>query len=94
MVYTGQNNIFSILLYKISVLLKVILNSNINNFINKNYCFYVHWFTIFSIGPFMCELYGMAGSLFGCGSIWTMVMIALDRYNVIVKVKGKILLYI
>jgi r-opsin len=36
-------------------------------------------------GPFMCELYGMIGSLFGCGSIWTMTMIALDRYNVIVK---------
>lgn len=34
----------------------------------------------------MCELYGMFGSLFGCASIWTMVMIALDRYNVIVKV--------
>ncbi|KAL0281679.1 UNVERIFIED_CONTAM: hypothetical protein PYX00_002592 [Menopon gallinae] len=37
------------------------------------------------LGPFMCELYGMFGSLFGCGSIWTMTMIALDRYNVIVK---------
>jgi len=28
----------------------------------------------------------MCGSLFGCTSIWTMTMIALDRYNVIVKV--------
>nr|QWV42645.1 long wavelength sensitive opsin b [Anthocomus equestris] len=37
------------------------------------------------LGPFMCELYGMFGSLFGCGSIWTMTFIALDRYNVIVK---------
>nr|APY20655.1 long wavelength sensitive opsin [Priacma serrata] len=36
-------------------------------------------------GPFMCELYGMLGSLFGSGSIWTMTMIAFDRYNVIVK---------
>nr|APY20679.1 long wavelength sensitive opsin 2 [Xanthostigma xanthostigma] len=36
-------------------------------------------------GPFACEIYGMFGSLFGCGSIWTMTMIALDRYNVIVK---------
>lgn len=36
-------------------------------------------------GPLMCELYGMAGSLFGCISIWTMTMIAFDRYNVIVK---------
>lgn len=33
----------------------------------------------------MCELYGMFGSLFGCASIWTMTMIAFDRYNVIVK---------
>lgn len=39
----------------------------------------------FCLGPFFCELYGMFGSLFGCGSIWTMVFIALDRYNVIVK---------
>ncbi|GFG37536.1 hypothetical protein Cfor_09588 [Coptotermes formosanus] len=37
------------------------------------------------LGPLMCELYGMAGSLCGCASIWTMTMIALDRYNVIVK---------
>nr|QWV42687.1 long wavelength sensitive opsin [Porrostoma sp. CRS 2021] len=37
------------------------------------------------LGPLMCELYGMFGSLFGCTSIWTMTMIALDRYNVIVK---------
>lgn len=34
----------------------------------------------------MCEIYGMAGSLFGCASIWSMTFIALDRYNVIVKV--------
>jgi r-opsin len=34
--------------------------------------------------------YGMAGSLFGCASIWTMTMIAFDRYNVIVKgIAGK-----
>lgn len=33
----------------------------------------------------MCEIYGMFGSLFGCVSIWTMTMIGLDRYNVIVK---------
>nr|QWV42665.1 long wavelength sensitive opsin [Macratria sp. CRS 2021] len=37
------------------------------------------------LGPLACEMYGMAGSLFGCGSIWTMTFIALDRYNVIVK---------
>nr|QPF71148.1 long wavelength opsin [Lasioderma serricorne] len=37
------------------------------------------------LGPLFCEIYGMFGSLFGCISIWTMTMIALDRYNVIVK---------
>lgn len=36
----------------------------------------------------MCELYGMFGSLCGCVSIWTMTMIAFDRYNVIVKVRA------
>ncbi|CAH2051571.1 unnamed protein product, partial [Iphiclides podalirius] len=36
-------------------------------------------------GPLGCEIYGFAGSLFGCVSIWTMTMIAFDRYNVIVK---------
>jgi len=44
-------------------------------------CFAETWI----LGPLMCEIYGMAGSLFGCVSIWTMVMIAFDRYNVIVK---------
>ena len=37
------------------------------------------------LGPLMCQLYGMFGSLFGCISIWTMTLIAFDRYNVIVK---------
>nr|QWV42675.1 long wavelength sensitive opsin [Oedemera nobilis] len=44
-------------------------------------CYFETWV----LGPFMCEVYAMAGSLFGCGSIWTMTFIALDRYNVIVK---------
>nr|WCQ76413.1 long wavelength sensitive opsin 2 [Chrysochroa mniszechii] len=44
-------------------------------------CYYETWV----LGPFMCELYGMFGSLFGCTSIWTMTAIAMDRYNVIVK---------
>nr|APY20628.1 long wavelength sensitive opsin [Metrius contractus] len=44
-------------------------------------CYYETWI----LGPFMCELYGMCGSLFGCISIWTMTLIAMDRYNVIVK---------
>ncbi|XP_065090229.1 opsin-1-like [Ochlerotatus camptorhynchus] len=36
-------------------------------------------------GPLACQVYGMFGSLFGCVSIWTMTLIAFDRYNVIVK---------
>nr|ANN11833.1 long wavelength sensitive opsin 2 [Chrysochroa saundersii tonkinensis]APY20581.1 long wavelength sensitive opsin 2 [Chrysochroa saundersii tonkinensis] len=44
-------------------------------------CYHETWV----LGPFMCELYGMFGSLFGCTSIWTMTAIAMDRYNVIVK---------
>nr|QWV42696.1 long wavelength sensitive opsin [Protaetia brevitarsis] len=44
-------------------------------------CYYETWV----LGAFMCELHGMLGSLFGCTSIWTMTMIAMDRYNVIVK---------
>nr|BAQ54835.1 opsin, long-wavelength sensitive type [Asiagomphus melaenops] len=44
-------------------------------------CYYETWV----FGPMMCQVYGMTGSLFGCSSIWTMVAIAADRYNVIVK---------
>nr|APY20492.1 long wavelength sensitive opsin [Cucujus clavipes] len=44
-------------------------------------CYYETWV----LGPLFCEIYGMMGSLCGCGSIWTMTFIALDRYNVIVK---------
>lgn len=44
-------------------------------------CYYETWV----LGPLMCEIYGMCGSLFGCVSIWSMTMIAFDRYNVIVK---------
>lgn len=44
-------------------------------------CFYETWV----LGPMMCDVYAMCGSLFGCTSIWTMTMIAYDRYNVIVK---------
>lgn len=33
----------------------------------------------------MCDIYAMTGSLFGCVSIWSMTLIAFDRYNVIVK---------
>lgn len=44
-------------------------------------CYYETWV----LGSLFCELYGMTGSLFGSVSIWTMTMIAFDRYNVIVK---------
>jgi r-opsin len=44
-------------------------------------CFYETWY----FGPFMCDLYGMLGSVWGCASIWSMTMIAFDRYVVIVK---------
>nr|APY20498.1 long wavelength sensitive opsin 2 [Heterochelus sp. CRS-2017] len=44
-------------------------------------CYYETW----SLGPLMCDIYGTAGSLFGTMSIWTMTLIAFDRYNAIVK---------
>jgi r-opsin len=44
-------------------------------------CYHGTW----TFGAAACQLYAAAGSLFGCVSIWTMVMIAFDRYNVIVK---------
>lgn len=44
-------------------------------------CYYETWV----FGPLFCQIYAMLGSLFGCSSIWTMTMIAFDRYNVIVK---------
>lgn len=37
------------------------------------------------LGPMMCDVYAGLGSAFGCISIWSMCMIALDRYNVIVR---------
>lgn len=43
------------------------------------------WHETWVFGPFACEIYACLGSLFGCASIWTMTMIAFDRYNVIVK---------
>ncbi|XP_065335158.1 rhodopsin-like [Cloeon dipterum] len=49
-------------------------------------CYYETWV----MGPLLCEVYAMTGSLFGCASIWSMTFIALDRYNVIVKgIAGK-----
>ncbi|XP_071517803.1 rhodopsin-like [Panulirus ornatus] len=44
-------------------------------------CYWQTW----TLGAFFCELYAFFGSLFGCVSIWTMLWITLDRYNVIVK---------
>lgn len=42
--------------------------------------FYETWV----LGPLWCDMYSMFGSLFGCASIWSMCMMALDRYQVIV----------
>lgn len=36
-------------------------------------------------GPFACDAHALIGSLCGGASIWTMVAIARDRYNVIVN---------
>jgi len=44
-------------------------------------CYYHTW----AFSAFSCEIYGFLGSLFGCNSIWTMIFITMDRYNVIVK---------
>ncbi|XP_066941464.1 rhodopsin-like [Macrobrachium rosenbergii] len=44
-------------------------------------CYWRTW----TLGAFFCEVYGFLGSLFGCVSIWSMVWITLDRYNVIVR---------
>ncbi|XP_066941478.1 rhodopsin-like [Macrobrachium rosenbergii] len=44
-------------------------------------CYYQMW----SFSGFFCEIYAAVGSICGCASIWAMVFITLDRYNVIVK---------
>lgn len=44
-------------------------------------CFYETWI----LGPFMCEFYGMYGSLVGNVSIMSLMFISRDRYNAIVK---------
>jgi r-opsin len=44
-------------------------------------CFYETW----AFGSMMCDIYAMLGSVWGCASIWSMTLIAFDRYNVIVK---------
>lgn len=42
------------------------------------------YFETWILGPGMCDAYAAVASAVGCGSIWSMCMIALDRYNVIV----------
>nr|AMP19652.1 opsin 6 [Euphausia superba] len=42
-------------------------------------------FRTWVLGPFICDIYGMCGSLFGCVAIYSMMFITYDRYNVIVK---------
>ncbi|KAK4296001.1 hypothetical protein Pmani_031468 [Petrolisthes manimaculis] len=44
-------------------------------------CYWQTW----TLGAFFCEVYAFLGSLYGCVSIWSMLWITLDRYNVIVK---------
>nr|APY20523.1 long wavelength sensitive opsin [Chrysis viridula] len=44
-------------------------------------CYYETWV----LGPMFCQIYALLGSQFGCVSIWSMTLIAFDRYNVIVK---------
>ncbi|XP_023246947.1 rhodopsin-like [Copidosoma floridanum] len=46
-------------------------------------CYYETWI----LGPLMCDIEALIGSLCGGASIWTMTAIAYDRYNVIVKMK-------
>ncbi|KAL9892370.1 opsin Rh2 [Glossina fuscipes] len=43
------------------------------------------YFETWILGPLWCDIYAICGSMFGFISIWSMCMIALDRYNVIVK---------
>eukprot|EP00095_Tigriopus_kingsejongensis_P000350 maker-scaffold1125_size61249-snap-gene-0.12 protein:Tk00350 transcript:maker-scaffold1125_size61249-snap-gene-0.12-mRNA-1 annotation:"opsin" len=47
----------------------------VNVFISKFWAF----------GPLACDLYGFLGGVFGCASLWMIIMIGFDRYNVIVK---------
>lgn len=45
---------------------------------------------VWMFSPFFCELYACLGSVFGLCSIWSLVWISYDRYNVIVNgVSGK-----
>lgn len=39
---------------------------------------------VWAFSHFMCELYAAFGSISGLGSLWTLVFISYDRYNVIV----------
>jgi len=49
-------------------------------------CYYHTW----AFSALACEIYGFIGSLCGTVSIWTMICITMDRYNVIVKgISGK-----
>ncbi|KAA0204025.1 MWS opsin, partial [Hyalella azteca] len=43
---------------------------------------------VWAFSPFMCELYACFGAISGLGSLWTLVFISYDRYNVIVKGVG------
>ena len=43
------------------------------------------YYGTWTFSAFFCQIYAMIGSVVGTTSIWTMVFITLDRYNVIVK---------
>jgi len=43
------------------------------------------YYQTWTFGPFYCQAYAAIGSLCGCASVWSMVCITMDRYNVIVK---------
>ncbi|XP_045111199.1 compound eye opsin BCRH2-like [Portunus trituberculatus] len=43
---------------------------------------------VWMFSPFFCELYACLGSIFGLCSIWSLVFISYDRYNVIVNGVG------
>ncbi|CAG0886580.1 unnamed protein product [Cyprideis torosa] len=43
------------------------------------------WYSRWVFGETICSLYAMTASMFGNASIWSLAMIAYDRYRVIVK---------
>ncbi|CAG0917547.1 unnamed protein product [Notodromas monacha] len=46
------------------------------------------FYEVWIFGELMCQLHGFVGAFSGCMQIWTLTLIAKDRYNVIVKGMG------